>query len=458
MTQKIQLKRSAIQGSVPTTTDLDLGEVAINTYDGKVFLKKNVNGTESIVDITNPAVTFSSVSSKPTTLSGYGITDAYTKTEVDSAISAATPTFSSLTGKPTTLSGYGITDTYTKTEIDSAISAATPSFSTLTGKPTTLAGYGITDSVELTNNKGAANGYAPLDSSTKIASAYLPSYVDDVLEYADLASFPGTGETGKIYVTLDSNKTYRWSGSAYIEISASPGSTDAVTEGTTNLYFTDARAQAAVTSVTGNAGTATKLATARTISGVSFDGTANINIPYSGLTSKPTTLAGYGITDALSSSANSTFTLQYGSITSGTWSNVGYNLQTVDSTAVTGNSTGAMIKYTIHAILTDAAHPDMRMRESAEVVLLYFPSTSNAAANGTISGVVELNEYAILTTGLSDLNTLNAGAGVTSTQMLTFGARFNGSNIELLVFLPSYAGGYLPANGAITINFVKTII
>jgi hypothetical protein len=69
----------------------------------------------------------------------------------------------------------------------------------------------------------------------------LPSFVDDVLEFANLAAFPGTGATGKIYVALDTNKTYRWSGSVYVEISASPGSTDAVTEGSTNLYFTVAR-------------------------------------------------------------------------------------------------------------------------------------------------------------------------------------------------------------------------
>lgn len=79
----------------------------------------------------------------------------------------------------------------------------------------------------------------------KVPSTQLPSYVDDVLEYDNLAAFPATGEAGKIYVAKDSNKTYRWSGSAYIEISASPGSTDAVAEGSLNLYFTDARAKAA---------------------------------------------------------------------------------------------------------------------------------------------------------------------------------------------------------------------
>lgn len=52
----------------------------------------------------------------------------------------------------------------------------------------------------------------------KVPAAQLPSYVDDVEEYANLASFPATGETGKIYLALDANKTYRWSGSAYVQI------------------------------------------------------------------------------------------------------------------------------------------------------------------------------------------------------------------------------------------------
>ena len=90
-------------------------------------------------------------------------------------------------------------------------------------------------------NKGLANGYAGLDATGKVPSAQLPSFVDDVLEYANLAGFPWTGETGKIYVALDTNKTYRWSWSAYVEISPSPWSTDSVTEGSTNLYFTTAR-------------------------------------------------------------------------------------------------------------------------------------------------------------------------------------------------------------------------
>ena len=72
-------------------------------------------------------------------------------------------------------------------------------------------------------NKGVANGYASLDGGGLVPSSQLPSYVDDVLEYANLAGFPVTGETGKIYVALDNNKIYRWSGATYIEVSATVG-------------------------------------------------------------------------------------------------------------------------------------------------------------------------------------------------------------------------------------------
>ncbi len=72
-----------------------------------------------------------------------------------------------------------------------------------------------------TSAKGAASGVVPLNSSSKIDSTYLPSYVDEVLEYANKASFPATGETGKIYVDKDTNLTWRWSGTAYVEISPS---------------------------------------------------------------------------------------------------------------------------------------------------------------------------------------------------------------------------------------------
>lgn len=115
------------------------------------------------------------------------------------------------------------------------------------GQVTTALGF----TPENAANKGVAGGYASLDGSGLVPSTQLPSYVDDVLEYADTAAFPATGESGKIYVAVDTSKTYRWSGSTYVEISASPGTTDALTEGSTNLYFTTARARASI-SATGS--------------------------------------------------------------------------------------------------------------------------------------------------------------------------------------------------------------
>lgn len=66
---------------------------------------------------------------------------------------------------------------------------------------------------------GASNGVATLDSTGTIPASQLPSYVDDVLEYDTVDDFPATGETGKIYVSINDNNTYRWSGTQYVLIS-----------------------------------------------------------------------------------------------------------------------------------------------------------------------------------------------------------------------------------------------
>ena len=119
-------------------------------------------------------------------------------TYVDSEISAATPSFATLTGKPTTLSGYGITDSITSSDVTAQIDAATPSFSTLTGKPTTVAGYGITDGITATAvttqvdaAQAAAISAAATDASTKAdaalvsAQTYADSAESDANTYTD---------------------------------------------------------------------------------------------------------------------------------------------------------------------------------------------------------------------------------------------------------------------------------
>ena len=80
---------------------------------------------------------------------------------------------------------------------------------------------------------GVANGMASLDASGKVPADQLPSFVDDVVEVANISAAPQTGESGKIYVALDTGKCYRWSGTMYVEISSS----DVVTASDKNGYI-----------------------------------------------------------------------------------------------------------------------------------------------------------------------------------------------------------------------------
>lgn len=128
---------------------------------------------------------------------------------------------------------------------------------------------------------GAANGIATLDSSGQVPSTQLPSYVDDVLEYVNVAAFPTTGVVGKIYVETTGNTTYRWSGTGYVKITSGEVSSVAGKTGVVTL----SKADIGLANVDDTADSsksvesASKLTTARTIGGVSFDGSANINLP-----------------------------------------------------------------------------------------------------------------------------------------------------------------------------------
>lgn len=88
-------------------------------------------------------------------------------------------------------------------------------------KPVSTAQQAALDTKLNVTLKGAANGLAELDSGGRVPTSQLPAYVDDVVSVANFAALPVTGEADKIYVTIDTNLTYRWSGSAYVEISSS---------------------------------------------------------------------------------------------------------------------------------------------------------------------------------------------------------------------------------------------
>ena len=116
--------------------------------------------------------------------------------------------------------------TYTKTEVDTKLDLKANAADVY--KKTEVDGFLNTkaDKTALDNyipltQKGTADGVATLDGSGKVPVSQLPSYVSDIIEADNLAAFPKTGEANKIYVAKDTNKTYRWSGSQYTEISAS---------------------------------------------------------------------------------------------------------------------------------------------------------------------------------------------------------------------------------------------
>jgi len=266
---------------------------------------------------------------------------------------------------------------------------------------------------EQTSNKNQNNGYAGLDGAGKVAAAQLPSYVDDVAEYANFASFPVTGETGKIYIAQDTGDVYRWSGSAYVQINDAVTSADQATrlatarnialtgpitgsasfDGTadasisttldlsgkctsdlsegTNKYYTDAKVQTVIDTNTAGFITASSTDTLTNKSGnisqwtndvgyitsetdsqtlsflnpnlaISNGNTVNLSaltttsLPFSSITSTPTTLSGYGITDGITASSTDTFTNKSGNISQ--WTNdAGYLTSETDSQTLTFN-------------------------------------------------------------------------------------------------------------------------
>lgn len=184
------------------------------------------------------------------------------------AYDAPTRVISSSTGTGTTLpladnTNAGLMSSASVMALETALQpGASIPLADVTGLTSALAGKqdALGYIAESTAQKGQPGGYAALDGSGRVPSAQLPSFVDDVIESASFAALPVTGETGKIYVTLADNRQYRWSGSAYVEISASPGSTDAVPEGSVNLYHTPLRVRG--TDLTGYAAAGSRLALA----------------------------------------------------------------------------------------------------------------------------------------------------------------------------------------------------
>jgi hypothetical protein len=252
--------------NVDNTTDLNkpISTATQSSLDTKAPIA-SPTFTGTVSGITKDMVGLSNVDN--TTDANKPISSA-TQTALDTKAPLASPTFTgTVSGITKTMVGLGNVDnttdllkpisTATQTALNLKYDASNPSgYTTNVGTVTSVGGTGTVSGLSLSGsvttsgnltlggtlsvtsgnvtgalgytpensaNKGIANGYASLDGGGLVPSTQLPSYVDDVLEFADLAAFPASGTTGKIYVALDTNKIYRWSGATYIEVSPTVG-------------------------------------------------------------------------------------------------------------------------------------------------------------------------------------------------------------------------------------------
>ncbi|GEM_PF-399969 len=249
---RVLTKKSTVAAKVPLATDLEIGELAVNTADAKLYTKHSDNTVKQLGIATTDSRltdarewTASTVTQSEAEAGTATTRRAWTALRVFQAIAA----WWAASAMKTKLDGIaaGATANATDAQLrDRATHTGSQAISTVTGLQAAL------DNKINTSERGVSGGIATLDEFARIPASQLPSYVDDVLEYATTAQFPATGETGKIYIAINQGtaanptRQYRWTGSTYAEINPSPGTTDALAEGSTNLYFSEHRVRTTV--------------------------------------------------------------------------------------------------------------------------------------------------------------------------------------------------------------------
>lgn len=239
MANTIRIKRRAAGGAAGAPTTLAAAELAYNEQDNIMYYGKgDVGGVASTVVVVAGSGAFTPIAHVGT--GGTAHADVVAAGASGFMTGADKAKLNAITG----------TNTGDQTTITGNAGSAT-----VLQTARTINGVSFNGSANITINAvdstarvassllGAANGVATLDASGTIPSIQLPSFVDDVVEYANLASFPATGAAGKIYVALDTNKTYRWSGTVYIYITS--GAVDSV--GGNTGVVTNAQISAAAT-------------------------------------------------------------------------------------------------------------------------------------------------------------------------------------------------------------------
>ena len=294
--------------------------------DDSTVLVDSVNGTlnasalsgslpaidgSALTGLTVSTLSYSALTGTPTTISGYGITDAYTKTEVDNAItSSVLPSGSAqsidVVAQDSTVLVDSVNGTLNATTLTgalpaidgSALTGVTTAFSNITSTPTTLAGYGITDAATLNNM--APTGAVDFTGATTID---FNTVTINNLEFADISAKPTT-LAGYGITDAASLAAPAFTGAVDFTGATSVDFTGATITGTSFLtsYTETDPVVGAITGIVKADGSGNISAAVAGTDYSTFDGA------FGSLSGKPTTLAGYGITDAANTSAETTFT------------------------------------------------------------------------------------------------------------------------------------------------------
>ena len=300
------------------------GLSSVNGYikgNGTLYSASTTIPGSDIVGMVPAAATvaWSGVTSTPTTLAGYGINNAYTKTETNNL----TWDWSAINNKPSTLVGYGITDVYSKTEVTTFLAGKAD-------KSTTLAGYGIVDAALATHNH-ALDGLSNVSTSSKV--------IGDILSWSGTQWVPLT-LSNAVIPTILSGKTLDDTNTITVKDANFTVEDDV---DTSRKFKFQASTIATGTTRVYNAPNSD--GTLALTNGFGATGNWNINaatatnVAWSGVTATPTTLAGYGITDAYTKSNVDSLTWDWGAITGTPTTLLGYGILDAYTKTQTNNLT-----------------------------------------------------------------------------------------------------------------------
>ena len=246
----LKVKRSSVQGKVPLTTDLDLGELAVNTYDGKLYLKKNVGGTESIVDVTVGADA-ATILTLLKTVDGSG--SGLDADLVEGMHAVSTNTVNSVVARDAS-------GNFSAGTITAALSGNASTTTKLATARTISITGDVTGSVSFDGSADASITATIAANSVALGTDTTGNYVADV--------------TAGSYITKSGTAGEGWSPTIAVDATSANTASKVVARDASGNFS----AGTITAALSGNASTATTLQTARNINGVSFNGSADITV------------------------------------------------------------------------------------------------------------------------------------------------------------------------------------